>query len=52
MEKKKATQVTGCRQCKKGLSKTQWVMVTIGSYIFGSSIYGTVELIKLIYSLF
>jgi len=52
MEKKKATQVTGCRVCKKGLSKNQWGMVIIGSYISGTSVYGTIEIIKLVYSLF
>ena len=39
MESKKATQVTGCKQCQKGL-------VALSMYILGTSIFGTIELIK------
>jgi hypothetical protein len=52
MEKEKATKVTGCKQCEKGLSKSQMGLVGLSIYILGSSIYGTIQLIKLIYGLF
>lgn len=52
MEKKKATQVTGCKACKKGLSKTQLSLVIFGFFILGTSVYGTINLIKLIMGLF
>ena len=48
MEEKKATQVTGCKQCKKGLSKPQKGLLVLSLYILLSSIYGTVKLIQLI----
>jgi hypothetical protein len=48
MEKEKSTQVTGCKTCKKGMSGTQKWLLVISIYIFTSSIYGTIELIKLI----
>lgn len=41
-----------CKQCKKGLNKTQNGMLIIGGFIFATSIYGTIELIKLIFTLF
>lgn len=46
MESKKATQVTGCKQCQKGLSTTQKGLVALSMYILGTSIFGTIELIK------
>ena len=52
METKKATEVNGCNTCKKGISKKQYGMVILGFYILGSSIYGTVQLIKSISSFF
>jgi len=52
MEEKKATQVTGCKQCEKGLSNTQKGLLVLGVYILGTSVYGTVKLIQLLYSLF
>lgn len=52
MEEKKATQVTGCKQCKKGLSTTQKGLLILGFYILATSLYGTVKLIKLLYGLF
>jgi len=40
---------TNCKKCKKkGLSSTHWVMVTLSVYILFSSIYGTIQLIKLL----
>lgn len=51
MEEKKATQVTGCNTCK-GVSKKQYSMIFLGFYILGTSVYGTVELIKYIATLF
>jgi len=52
MEKTKATQVTGCKQCKQKLSNTQKFMVAGGLFILGTSVYGTIELVKLAISLF
>lgn len=52
MKVKRATQVTGCKQCNKGFSNTQKGLVVLGTYIFLSSIYGTIEIIKFIMSLF
>jgi hypothetical protein len=52
MEKKEATKVTGCKTCKQGLSSLQWGVVIIGIFILGTSIYGTIELIKNIANLF
>jgi hypothetical protein len=48
MEEKKATQVTGCKQCEKGLSTPQKGLLVLSLYILLSSIYGTVKLIELI----
>jgi hypothetical protein len=52
MEQKKATQVTQCKQCKKGLSATQKSLVVLSFYILISSIYGTIKLIQLLSDLF
>jgi len=52
METKKATKVTGCKTCKKGLSNAQKSMVVLGFYILITSIYGTIDLIKYIISFF
>ena len=51
MEDKKATQV-GCQACKKGLNNKQYSLIIVGFYILGTSIYGTIELIKYIFSIF
>lgn len=50
--KTKATQVTGCKTCKKGFSTTQKIMVGVSFYIFGASIYGTIKIIELLVNLF
>ena len=52
MEQKKATQVTGCKQCEKGLSTTQKGLLILGFFILGTSVYGTVKIIQLLYGLF
>ena len=52
MESKKATQVTGCKQCQKGLSTTQKGLVTLSIYILCTSVFGTIELIKYLIELF
>ena len=52
MEEKKATQVTQCKQCKKGLNTTQKGLVVLSFYILISSIYGTIKLIQLLSDLF
>jgi|LauGreDrversion4_2_1035121.scaffolds.fasta_scaffold01414_14 hypothetical protein len=41
-----------CKQCKKGLNNSQISMLVLGFYILGSSVYGTIQLIKLIKGLF
>jgi len=50
--KTEATQVTGCKTCKQGLSKTQWGVVSLGFFIFITSIYGIIQIIKDVASLF
>lgn len=52
MEQKKATQVNGCKQCKKGLNLTQKVLIGLSVYVFLSSVYGTIEIIKFLYNFF
>lgn len=52
MEKKEATQVTGCNTCKKGMSKSQIGLVFFSMYIFVSAIYGTYKIIENLVSLF
>ena len=52
MEKEKATEVTGCQTCKKGLSGTQKGMLAFGFYMLFASIIGTIEIAKYVYSLF
>ena len=52
MEKEKATEVTGCQACKKGLSATQKGMMVFGFYILFASLVGTIEIVKYVYSLF
>lgn len=46
MEKKEATQVTGCNTCKKGLNKSQIGLIIFSMYIFASAIYGTYKIIE------
>lgn len=49
MEEKKEE----CQSCKdKSFTKSQWSLITLSFYILGTSIYGTIELFKLIVSLF
>jgi hypothetical protein len=36
----------GCKSCKKGLSKGNWVMLAFSMYILFSSIYGSIKLFK------
>jgi hypothetical protein len=52
MEQKKATQVTGCRTCKQRLSGTQKSLIFLGVFMFFTSIYGTIELIRDFITLF
>lgn len=52
MKKKESTTVTGCQTCKKGLNKTQISLMVLGFYILGTSVYGTINLVKSILSLF
>ena len=56
MEKETATQVTGCKKCKEGknkkMSTTQRWITVLAIYIIASSIYGSVELVSNIVSLF
>jgi hypothetical protein len=46
METKKATQVTNCKQCKKGLNLTQKSLIVVSIYMLFAAIYGTIEIIK------
>jgi len=41
-----------CNTCKKGLKKTQWWVIGLSFYMFFAAIYGTVEIIKHLSSLF
>jgi hypothetical protein len=52
MKEKKTTQVNGCKQCQKGLSKVQSWMVVFSIYMLLTSIYGTVVLFQKILELF
>jgi hypothetical protein len=52
MEKEKATEVTGCKQCNEGFSNRQRAMLFVGFYMVGSTVYATVELVKYIFSIF
>ena len=52
MKEKKATQVTGCKQCQKGLSKSQKVLVAFSFYLLGSAVYGTIKLIQILLTFF
>ena len=52
MENEKATEVTGCQTCKKGLSGTQKGMMVFGFYMLLASFIGTIEIVKYVYSLF
>ena len=52
MEKKESTKVTGCKTCKKGLSDTQKWVLALSIYMFMTSIYGTIVLIKNVIDLF
>jgi hypothetical protein len=41
-----------CKTCKKGLSKTHIGLVSLSFFILGTSIYGTIILIKNLLSIF
>jgi hypothetical protein len=51
-QQKIATQVTGCNKCKKGMSNTQWALLIFSLYMFGAGVYGTIQIVKDIVSLF
>ena len=52
MEKKEATQVTGCKKCNQTTGKTQKFVFITGAIMFLLTIYGLVSLIYDIKSLF
>lgn len=52
MEKKEATQVTGCKKCNKGQERLQKFLMISGGVLFALAVYGTVRLIQDIVSLF
>jgi len=52
MKEKKATQVNGCKQCKRGLNTTQKFLIIVSAYILITSIYGTIKLISELYHYF
>lgn len=43
-----------CSSCKskEGVNKVQWGVMIAGLYMVGTSIYGTIELVKKLISLF
>lgn len=51
MNLEEITQKKDCKSCKKGLSKTHWPIIGLSIYMFGTSIYGTIKLIQLLFSL-
>jgi hypothetical protein len=46
MEKEKATEVTGCKTCKQGLSETQKGMIVFAIYILIAAVVGTIDIVK------
>ena len=52
MTKKQATEVTGCKKCNKGFSKTQIGILFVSGYVLISSIFGTVMFIKYLMNFF
>lgn len=48
MEDKKES----CKTCKKGFNNKQWGMIVLSFYMLGSTIYTTVELVKIALSYF
>jgi hypothetical protein len=51
MEKEKATEVTGCKTCKQGLSETQKGMIVFAVYLLIASVIGTVDIVKYLINL-
>ena len=51
MKKEKATEV-GCSACKKGMSGSQKWITVLAFYMLIAAVYGTVEIVKNIISLF
>ena len=45
-------QEKGCSKCKKGLSNQQIGLGVLSLFILGTSIYGTIDLLKKIISFF
>lgn len=52
MEEQYATEAKECKQCKKGLSKTQIGMVIFSGYLLVSAIYGTYKIIENVLNIF
>ena len=52
MKKEKATKVTGCKQCKKGLNLTQKSLIVFSVYILFAALYGTIQIIKYLNNIF
>jgi hypothetical protein len=47
------TIMSECKQCnQKPVSKAQYLTIAFGAYLLGSSIYGTIQIIKNLISLF
>jgi hypothetical protein len=44
--------VKNCKQCEKGMSSTQKWLIVVSIYVMISAIYGTIEIVKNLYSLF
>ena len=52
LNKKIMEQEKGCSKCKKGLSNQQIGLGVLSLFILGTSIYGTIDLLKKIISFF
>lgn len=42
----------GCKTCKKGLSKSHYLLLSFSFFMLGTSIYGTIKLISNIINYF
>jgi hypothetical protein len=51
MEKEKATEVTGCKTCKEGLSGTQKGIMVFAIYLLIAGIVGTIDIVKYLVNL-
>jgi hypothetical protein len=50
--KENATEVKSCKSCSGKFTKSQKWILAFSVYLFGTSVYGTYELVQLLISLF